>query len=118
MDSLLYYVGIDIAKNKFDVAVKLQNDKHKHKVFDNHLDGFQMLIQWLALFGSKFHCVMEATNIYHEALADFLINITSLSVSSILSVVQISLKLIIYALKPIKLMRKCWQIILMKNVIN
>lgn len=72
MDNLLYYVGIDIAKNKFDVAVKLQNGKHKHKVFDNHLDGFQMLIQWLALFGSKFHCVMEATNIYHEALADFL----------------------------------------------
>ncbi|EQA00194.1 putative transposase, partial [Glaesserella parasuis SW114] len=35
MDNPLYYVGIDIAKAKFDVAIKLQNGKHKHKVFKN-----------------------------------------------------------------------------------
>ncbi|MWQ00892.1 IS110 family transposase, partial [Glaesserella parasuis] len=72
MDNPLYYVGIDIAKAKFDVAIKLQNGKHKHKVFKNNPEGFQSLMQWLNTFGETFHCVMEATNIYHEALADFL----------------------------------------------
>lgn len=80
MDSPLYYVGIDIAKAKFDVAVKFQNSKHKHKVFKNNPEGVQWFMHWLKPFGETFHCVMEATNIYHKVLADFLLQQHTVSV--------------------------------------
>lgn len=74
MDTPLYnnFVGIDIAKLKFDVAIRLANNKFKHKVFANTTTGFDELIQWLQSFGQDFFFIMEATNTYHEALADFL----------------------------------------------
>lgn len=73
MDDPLYYIGIDVAKHKFDVAVKLPNGKYKHKVFCNHHQGFDEFICWLNAFDGRFCAVMEATNIYHEALADCLV---------------------------------------------
>lgn len=74
MDTPLYnnFIGIDIAKLKFDVAVRLQSKKFKHKVFPNTPEGFVELVQWLEQFDGTFHFLMEATNTYHEALADFL----------------------------------------------
>ena len=68
------FIGIDIAKIKFDVAVLLENGKFKHKVFRNDSEGFMALQSWLNDFGNNMLVVMEATNIYHRKLADFLFN--------------------------------------------
>ena len=74
MDTSLYnnFIGIDIAKAKFDVAVSLQNGKFKHKVFTNDNKGFNLFYQWLNQFDGKSYFLLEATNIYHMDLADFL----------------------------------------------
>ena len=62
-------VGLDIAKAKFDVALRLRG-KFKSKVFDNSPGGFAALNAWLAKHGvSEAVFVMEATGTYHEALA-------------------------------------------------
>lgn len=69
------YVGIDVAKAKIDclwlrdpVAFKV-----KTKVFANTPDGFRALGQWLEQNTGKLpgdiHITLEATGIYHEALA-------------------------------------------------
>jgi transposase len=66
------YLGIDISKDKFDVAL-LTGGKGKHKVFKNNLAGFERLTQWL-----QSHCVhsthacMESTGRYGEDLAKYL----------------------------------------------
>jgi transposase len=63
------YLGIDISKDKFDVAL-LSSGKGKHKVFKNNLAGFERLTQWLESHGvhSK-HACMELTG---EDLAKYL----------------------------------------------
>lgn len=73
-DTKLYntFIGIDIAKKKFDVAICIENNKFKHKVFANNTQGFNDFYQWLMKFDGKMLFVMEATNIYYEDLADFL----------------------------------------------
>lgn len=40
------YLGIDVAKSKFDVAL-LQNNKYKFKIFKNNIKGFEELYIWL-----------------------------------------------------------------------
>lgn len=66
------YLGIDIAKDKFDVAFQ-RNGKWKTKVFTNNTKGFEELTQWLERNKChSIHACMEATGIYGEALADFL----------------------------------------------
>lgn len=67
-------VGIDIAKNTFDVATPLPNGKYRTRSkIPNNTSGFAQLDNWL-----KQHCepgariVMEATSVYHEALAEHL----------------------------------------------
>ena len=37
---IMFYLGIDISKDKFDVAL-LDGKKGKHKVFKNNEDGFR-----------------------------------------------------------------------------
>jgi transposase len=65
-------LGIDIAKNKFDVAL-LVNTKFKHKVFANDAKGFSALAEWLKKNAvDKVRACMEATGIYGEALATYL----------------------------------------------
>ncbi|PHM76155.1 IS110 family transposase [Xenorhabdus cabanillasii] len=55
----------DIAKSKFDCAVRLNNGKYKDKVFNNESEGFSTFINWLAHHGfSHVHICMEATGIY------------------------------------------------------
>lgn len=66
------YLGIDIAKLKFDVEL-LQGGKFKSRKFDNHLQGFKELLAWLIKqkIDDSRMC-MEATGTYGDALAHFL----------------------------------------------
>lgn len=82
MDNSLYFVGADIALKKFDVAIRLDGNRYKHKVFANTPEGFTAFHAWLQGFGSHFHILMEATNVYHEDLADYLL-VQGLTVSVI-----------------------------------
>lgn len=66
------FVGIDISKRKFDVVI-LRNSKLKHKSFPNDKAGFQLFLQWLHRQKvNAAHVCMESTNIYGEALAEYL----------------------------------------------
>ena len=82
MDNSLYFVGADIALKKFDAAIRLDSNRYKHKVFANTPEGFTAFHAWLQGFGSHFHILMEATNVYHEDLADYLL-VQGLTVSVI-----------------------------------
>lgn len=64
-------VGVDIAKNKFDVAVLLPNQKYKTKKFANTSSGCREFLTWLARFGDC-HVCMEATGCYSTELATLL----------------------------------------------
>lgn len=67
--------GIDIAKSKFDCAIRLENGKYKNKVFKNDVSGFVIFISWITEQNIKnLHVCMEATGIYWEALAEYLIH--------------------------------------------
>lgn len=68
------WLGVDIAKRKFDLAV-LDNGKIRRKVFDNTPAGYDALLAWLAARGyahEELHVCMEATSSYYEKLATFL----------------------------------------------
>ncbi|UCV27864.1 IS110 family RNA-guided transposase [Ferribacterium limneticum] len=68
------WLGIDIAKRKFDLAV-LDNGKIRSKVFENTVTGHELLLAWLAARGyeiEELHACMEATSQYYEKLAVFL----------------------------------------------
>ena len=65
-------LGIDIAKQKFDVAL-LVDGKTKHKACKNSAEGFEMLRLWLEKQGvQKVHACMEATGNYGDDLAIYL----------------------------------------------
>ena len=72
------YVGIDIAKRKFDVLwTSSDTGKRRSKVFDNTPAGFKEMLAWLAKHGvvpGDSHLAMEATSQYYEALAEALFN--------------------------------------------
>lgn len=70
----MFYVGIDISKAKFDIAVR-RDSKCLNKAFTNNEAGYEALLTWLhrkgiilehSLFG------MEATSTYYENLANYL----------------------------------------------
>jgi len=65
-------LGIDVAKNKFDIAL-LRSGTFKSKSFVNKLSGFESLVAWLKQHDVvMFHACMEATGSYGDALARFL----------------------------------------------
>jgi transposase len=65
-------LGIDVAKNKFDVAL-LRNGKYKSKSFENKLSGFESLADWLKRHEVvSLHACLEATGSYGDVLARFL----------------------------------------------
>ena len=65
-------LGIDVAKNKFDVAL-FRNGKYKTKSFENKPLGFEALVTWLNRHDvMSVHACMEATGTYGDALARFL----------------------------------------------
>jgi transposase len=66
----VFFLGIDISKAKFDVALAINNKKFRTKVFDNTSKGFAALDAWLQQHGvPQVHACMEATHVYWEALA-------------------------------------------------
>lgn len=69
-----FILGIDVAKAKVDVALRLPNGKFRsNKVFDNTPTGFEALTVWLARQGvTDLHVCMEATGTYWEAIAEWL----------------------------------------------
>jgi transposase len=64
------YVGIDIAKKTFDVAIRTAQG-YLESSFDNNPRGFRKLINWLRESGelNQFNIVMEATGKHHLSLA-------------------------------------------------
>jgi transposase len=63
-------LGIDIAKQKFNVCLIQPTGKFKHKVFPNSEAGFEQLAAWLSKHAAGYtHACMEATGTYGEALA-------------------------------------------------
>ena len=65
-------MGIDIAKQKFDVALLLDG-KTKHKTCKNSAKGFETLMVWLEKQGiQKVHACLEANGNYGEDLAIYL----------------------------------------------
>lgn len=68
-------LGIDIAKEKFDVVWLwvATPDKPLHKVFKNTAQGDEALLAWIAKLGvTQVHACMEATGTYGEVLAETL----------------------------------------------
>lgn len=66
------YLGIDIAKRSFDVAL-WQNGQYHHRHFPNTASGFTQLAAWLRPRATApLHAGLEATSRYGDALALFL----------------------------------------------
>ena len=67
-------IGIDVSKKKFDVALITAQGKYRCKVFDNNSSGFKAFLDWIKPHApeSQAQACMEATGVYHEALANFL----------------------------------------------
>jgi transposase len=65
----LFFLGIDISKAKFDVALSV-DQTFRTKVFDNSPKGYAALDAWLHRYGAQHvHACMEATHVYWEELA-------------------------------------------------
>lgn len=73
-----HYIGIDVSKAKLDVLWLRDhvNKKVKTRAFPNKTGHFHALIEWIKKntksAGCDVHVVLEATSIYHEAVALFL----------------------------------------------
>jgi transposase len=63
------YVGIDISKESFDVAIA-KNEKYAHYKFSNDSKGFKQLVKLLDK--TSHWCVMEASGPYYQKLAVYL----------------------------------------------
>lgn len=69
------FLGIDIAKKKFDAALRLPSGNYVESEFSNDESGFKKLVKWLrrhAKTNPVAWVVMEATNIYWEDVATHL----------------------------------------------
>ena len=68
-----HYLGIDISKQHFDVALLAESGKRKNKKFNNADQGFAALLTWLEQqHAYDIHACMEATNVYGNRLAEYL----------------------------------------------
>lgn len=65
------FVGVDVAKDKFDVALEIDN-KFKLECFGNDKKGYQAFSKWLGKYTSEPWICMEATGHYSELIADYL----------------------------------------------
>lgn len=71
MEASDVFLGIDVSKKKFDVAL-LSGGKVKTKVLNNRPEGFAGLLVWLdknKVVSKQVHVCMEATGVYYEGLA-------------------------------------------------
>jgi len=81
---LTFHLGIDVAKAKLDCALRLPEGKILHKVVENTAAGFAKLLIFLGKHhGENVHVCMEATGIYWEAVAEFLLGRPGFTVSVI-----------------------------------
>lgn len=69
MQTITTYVGIDISKSYFDVAIPNNNKGYSHHKFDNNQNGFSALLKVLP---KESTVVMEASGPYYMRLAHFL----------------------------------------------
>lgn len=69
--SCFQFVGIDVAKDKFDVAL---HQTQIHRCFSNTKKGFKDFLQWLKAHTSSPWVCMEATGHYSEIIAEFLVS--------------------------------------------
>ncbi len=70
-----HVLGIDVAKAKLDIALRLPNGKFRSKVITNNPQGFKALSAWMAKYAvDSLHVCMEATGTYWEAVAEFLVD--------------------------------------------
>lgn len=68
-----HVLGIDVAKSKLDVALRLPDGKLRSKVVANTPQGFEALSAWLDKHDVvELQVCMEATGIYWEAVAEYL----------------------------------------------
>jgi transposase len=68
-----FIAGLDVAKLKVDVCLRLPSGKWRSKVVANSQAGFHELVAWLSKHGaSRAHVCMEATGAYWESLAEHL----------------------------------------------
>ena len=76
----MIYIGIDVSKNTFDVAI-VDNNKITNKQFNNAADGFKLLLNEVGLIISNKNdaldrsdqlFTMEATGIYSLELAKYI----------------------------------------------
>src|SRR5512145_1589401 len=67
-------VGIDVAKHSLDIATLQANGKHRTKSkLANTPAGFRDVERWLEKHAEPgAWIVMEATGVYHEAVAEYL----------------------------------------------
>lgn len=72
---MINVVGVDVAKATFDVALRLAKPgKFQTRAkLANREDGFEELLAWLDQHAPEAAVCMEATGVYHEALASFLV---------------------------------------------
>ena len=71
----MLHLGIDVAKAKLDCSLRLENGKSRAKVVENTAAGFAKLKEWLSKLTSEpVHVCMEATGVYWEAVAEFLVD--------------------------------------------
>lgn len=68
MEKSFNYVGIDISKLTFDVALP-KGDSYEHYQFSNDIKGFKKLVKLLSF---ELCCVMEASGPYYLKLAFYL----------------------------------------------
>lgn len=66
------YVGVDVAKDKFDVAIFI-NNRYKHSVYSNDAKGHGEFAKWLTQNTKLPWVCMEATGHYSEEIANFLL---------------------------------------------
>ena len=80
MKILKQSVGIDVSQNELAVSLgrlneELTSEIYSYKTFNNTAKGFEELVNWtkkLVVAEVAVYYVMEATGIYHEALAYYL----------------------------------------------
>ena len=75
---MTHYIGIDVSKNKLDIAWLKDTDKlkFKTKVLKNDHSDYAILIDWLSANLADdlkdIHVTLEATGVYHENIAYYL----------------------------------------------
>ncbi|MFC2129158.1 IS110 family transposase [Bacteroidota bacterium] len=79
--SYLFYVGVDLSKEKFDAVSRFNCEEQQHRVFDNNKSGIKRFIRWLEDqdgFDIKHTLIcMEHTGLYSRELVKALVKINA-----------------------------------------